>query len=173
MDLNNKEDLLKKTLNIYFNDDNKKKLLIDILSNKYNISLRIIDWFVTNYCKKNNICWEINNTRFVVYLNYKLQLKAYSKKYFDPFCRRDRIYFHYDNTNNFLITTVGQLNFIKWMIDNNIINYIIKYYKLIEDDMHSTIKKKKLKYKNKRTELSQSATKTINKNEVNIILKFE
>lgn len=173
MDLNNKEDLLKKTLNIYFTDDNKKKILIDILSNKYNISLRIIDWFVTNYCKKNNICWEINNTRFVVYLNYKLQLKAYSKKYFDPFCRRDRIYFHYDDTTNFLITTVGQLNFIKWMIDNNIINYIIKYYKLIEDDMHNTIKKKKLKYKNKRTELSQSATKTINKNTTNIILKFE
>ena len=173
MDLNNKEDLLKKTLNIYFSDDNKKKLLIDILSNKYNISLRIIDWFVTNYCKKNNICWEINNTRFVVYLNYKLQLKAYSKKYFDPFCRRDRIYFHYDNTSNFLITTVGQLNFIKWMIDNDIINYIIKYYDLIEDDMHNTIKKKKLKFKNKRTELSQSATKTINKNATNIVLKFE
>ena len=52
MDLNNKEDLLKKTLNIYFSDENNKKLLIDILSNNYNISLRIIDWFVTNYCKK-------------------------------------------------------------------------------------------------------------------------
>ena len=173
MDLNNKEDLLKKTLNIYFNKHEKKQILIDILSNTYNISLRIIDWFVTNYCKKNNICWEINNTRFVVYLNYKLQLKAYSKKYFDPFCRRERIYFHYDNTDNSLITTVGQLNFIKWMIDNNIINYIIDNYKTIEEDMHNTIKRKQLIYKNKRTELSHSATKTINKNQTNIILKFE
>ena len=173
MDLNNKEDLLKKTLNIYFADENKKKLLIDILSNNYNISLRIIDWFVTNYCKKKNTCWEIDNNRFVVYLNYKLQLKAYSKKYFDPFCRRDRICFHYDNTNNYLITTVGQLNFIKWMIDNNIIDYIKDNYNEIEEDMHNTIKRKQLKYKNKRTELSQSATKTINKNTTNIILKFE
>ena len=52
MDLNSKEDLLKKTLNIYYFNTTKKKLLIDILSNNYNISLRIIDWFVTNYCKK-------------------------------------------------------------------------------------------------------------------------
>ena len=173
MDLNNKEDLLKKTLNIYFNNTDNKNILINILNNTYNISLRIIDWFVTNYCKKNNISWEVNNMRFVVYLNYKLQLKAYSKKYFDPFCRRDRIYFHYDNTTNFLITTVGQLNFIKWMIDNNIINYIIEHYNIIEQDMQNTIKIKKLKYKNKRTELSQSATKSINKNKINIVLKFE
>ena len=173
MSLINKNILLMDKITKYFLITENKNILINILNNKYNISLRIIDWFVTNYCKKYNIFWINNDDRFVVYLNYKLQLKAYSKKYFDPFCRRDRIYFHYDDTTNFLITTVGQLNFIKWMIDNNIINYIIKYYKLIEDDMHNTIKKKKLKYKNKRTELSQSATKTINKNTTNIILKFE
>ena len=28
---------------------------------------------------------------FVVYIDYKLQLKGYSKKQFDPFCRRERI----------------------------------------------------------------------------------
>ena len=169
----NKNKLLMDKINLFFENEGNKKILINILNNNFNISLRIIDWFVTNYCKKKNICWEIDNTRFVVYLNYKLQLKAYSKKYFDPFCRRDRIYFHYDNTNNYLITTVGQLNFIKWMIDNNIINYIKNNYNEIEEDMHNTIKRKQLKYKNKRTELSQSATKTINKNETNIILKFE
>ena len=108
----------------------------------------------------------------MVYLNYKLQLKAYSKKYFDPFCRRERICFHYDNTNNYLITTVGQLNFIKWMIDNNIINYIKNNYNEIEEDMHNTIKRKQSKYKNKRTELSQSATKTINKNATNMYLNL-
>ena len=39
--------------------------------------------------------------------------------------------------------------------------------------MHNTIKRKQIKHKNKRTELSESATKTINKNTTNIILKFE
>ena len=120
----NKNKLLMDKINLFFENDINKKVLINILNNNFNISLRIIDWFVTNYCKKYNIFWIENNQRFVVYVNYKLQLKAYSKKYFDPFCRRERICFHYDNTNNYLITTVGQLNFIKWMIDNNIINYI-------------------------------------------------
>ena len=59
------------------------------------------------------------------------------------------------------------------MIDNNIINYIKDNYNEIEQDMHNTIKRKQIKYKNKRTELSESATKTINKNTTNIILKFE
>ena len=86
----NKNDLLMDKINLYFRDEKNKNILIDILNNKFNISLRIIDWFVTNYCKKYNIFWVEDNSRFVVYLNYKLQLKAYSKKFFDPFCRRDK-----------------------------------------------------------------------------------
>ena len=127
---------------------------------------------MTNYCKKYNIGWTQNNFRFVVHTNYKLQLKAYSKKYFDPFCRRERIYFYYGVENKKLITTVGQLNFFRWMIENNIIDYIKNFYSEIEGDMHSTIKSNIL-HKNKRRELSKSATKTLNKNNSHIILKFE
>ena len=89
--MNNKNELLLESLTQYFKDEKKKNILIGVLNNEYNISLRIIDWFVTNYCKKYNIGWTQNNFRFVVHTNYKLQLKAYSKKYFDPFCRRERI----------------------------------------------------------------------------------
>ena len=103
---------------------------------------------------------------------------------FDPFCRRERIYFNYDTDNDtdndnkdkkYLITTVGQLNFFKWMIENNIIDYIIKNYENIESDMHNTIKDECIKTNkhNKRRELSKSATKTINKNSTKIIIKFE
>ena len=105
-----KNDLLLENLNIFFSNKNNTDILINVLNNKFNISLRIIDWFVTNYCKKNNIWWNNNDARFVVYINYKLQLKAYSKKYFDPFCRRERIYFNIGDDNK-LITTVGQLKF--------------------------------------------------------------
>ena len=166
-----KNDLLLEKLNKFFDIEKNKQVLIDVLNNKYNISLRIIDWFVTNYCKKYNIYWLQNDVRFVVYVNYKLQLKAYSKKLFDPFCRRERIYFYY-NDNQYLITTVGQLNFFKWMIENNIIDYIKKNYEIIERDMHLAIKNECIK-NNKRRELSKSATKTINKNSTKIILKFE
>ena len=167
----NKNNLLLDKINLFFNNENNKNILINILNNKYNISLRIIDWFVTNYCKKNNIYWVKNNYRFVVYLSYKLQLKAYSKKLFDPFCRRDRIYFYYKD-DTYLETTVGQLNFFKWIIENNIINYIINNYDIIEKDMQYAIKSDNEKTI-KRRQLSKSATKTININDSKTIINFE
>ena len=167
----NKNHLLMDKINLFFINDNNKKILVNILNNEYNISLRVIDWFVTNYCKKYNIFWVQDNSRFVVYLNYKLQLKAYSKKYFDPFCRRDRIYFTYKN-NTYLETTVGQLNFFKWIIENNIINYIKNNYEDIEKDMQTSIKYDNDKDK-KRRQLSKSATKTIKIDESKITINFE
>lgn len=167
----NKNKLLMDKINLFFENEVNKKILINILNNNFNISLRIIDWFVTNYCKKYNIFWVENNQRFVVYLNYKLQLKAYSKKYFDPFCRRERIFFHYKD-EEYLETTVGQLNFFKWIIEHNIINYIKNNYEDIEFDMQNTIKLDSDK-NIKRRELSKCATKTINVNESKTILNFE
>lgn len=168
---NEKNNLLMNKIEVYFDNEYNKNILIKILNNEFNISLRVIDWFVTNYCKKNNIYWIENNNRFVVYLSYKLQLKAYSKKYFDPFCRRDRIYFYYKN-NDYIETTVGQLNFFKWIIEHNIINYIKNNYEDIEKDMQSTIKLD-LEKNLKRRQLSKSATKTINIDENKIIINFE
>jgi hypothetical protein len=105
-------------------------------------------------------------------------LKAYSKKLFDPFCRRERISF-IDHDNNELITTVGQLNFFRWAIENKIVEYITENYEDIETDMNVSLRnlyKKKEGEENmrrKRTELSISATKTINKHNVSIEVNFE
>ena len=59
------------------------------------ISLRLIDWFVTNYCKKNKIIIEknINNKKeFInIYNSYKSNLRAFSKQLFDPFRRNNQI----------------------------------------------------------------------------------
>ena len=49
--------LLTSLHNYYKNEKNMKKLLEVINENK--VSLRIIDWFVTNYSKKNNIYYGI------------------------------------------------------------------------------------------------------------------
>jgi flagellar biosynthetic protein FliS len=57
--------------------------IIDLLNGKSIISLRLIDWFVTNYAKRYNIGYALNGQEFMVYLNYKNQIKAYSKKIFD------------------------------------------------------------------------------------------
>ena len=71
----------------------------------------------------------------------------------------------------YLETTVGQLNFFKWIVEHNIINYIKNNYEEIENDMQESIKLDNAK--NKRRELSKCATKTININETKTILNFE
>ena len=164
------------SLSIFYSQNEGKhyKQLLSIINGENNISLRIIDWFVTNYSKKNNISWVNNNNRFVVYLNYKAQLKAYSKKQFDPFCRRERLNFYLDD-NTYIVTTVGQLNFFKWILNNNILDYIYKYLKKIEKDMNESLKNaynKSTTKRKKRKELSTSATKSMNKQNIKIILKF-
>ncbi len=179
--ISSKKDLLMQSLINFFSDRNNLDQVIPIIKSKSKISLRILDWFVTNYSKKNNIHYQITMNdkvkNFIVYLDYKAQLKAYNKKTFDPFCRRERISF-IDHDNNELITTVGQLNFFRWAIENNILNYIIENYDIIETDMNNSLRnlyKKKSgdDKRRKRTELSISATKTVNKHNVSIIVQFD
>ena len=182
----NRQDLLMVSLTKFFSNHKNLDTLLSIVKGTSKISLRIIDWFVTNYSKKMNTSYPIfekNNTnisqQFIVYLNYKLQLKAYSKKQFDPFCRRERISFYYtkNNMNKCIYTTVGQLNFFRWAIKYKILDYIMNNLKNIEKDMN-TIQKDVYNKDNydgrrkKRTELSKSATKSLNKHNIKITLDF-
>lgn len=135
--------LLNKLLDFYKNTNNSK-IMINIISGESNISLRLVDWFVTNYAKEKYTIYDIqnNNTieRFKVYNNYKLMLKSYSKKRFDPFCRWDRISIPYNDI--YIQTTIGQLNFFKWIIEKNILHYIEDNYNTIEKDMNIRNKSK-------------------------------
>ena len=175
--------LLNTLLKFYNKDDNLSKIL-SIINGHAKESLRLIDWFVTNYAKKNFFGYDLvdkhgRTKRFKVYIDYKLKLKAYSKKRFDPFCRWDRIVIPYKNDMH-IQTTIGQLNFFKWALENNILSYISEHLDEIEKDMNrrnSTAKnravKKKAKTRKKRQELSCSATKSIRKEEVEIVVKFD
>jgi len=151
--------------------------MLPIINGQSKISLRIIDWFVTNYSKKKNTSFikkidDKHQERWEVYVNYKKQLKAYSKKQFDPFCRRERINFYY-NEDKSIVTTVGQLNFFRWAIENKIVNYIDKELCGIEKDMNNSLRNLTRDKNKKRHELSVSATKKLNKHNVKIIIKFE
>jgi len=174
--------LLNTLLRFYEKDDNLSKIL-PIINGHSKESLRLIDWFVTNYAKAQFIGYDLKDTngrtkRFKVYTDYKLKLKAYSKKRFDPFCRWDRIVIPYKNEMH-IQTTIGQLNFFKWALENKILAYIREHLDEIDKDMNrrnSTAKnrvtKKKAKTRKKRQELSCSATKSIRKEDVEIVVKF-
>jgi len=208
-------DLLLNNLLKFYEESNNMDYMLRIINGESKISLRIIDWFATNYAKKYYTVYEIPNTerRFKVYVDYKLKLKAYSKKRFDPFCRWDRITVPYKD-GKYIQTTIGQLNFFKWALENNVIHFIEENYSNIEKDMNnrnSTSKSKSLsdssissasteytsvdvndvndgdnnsvsagivtgdinnKTRKKREELSISATKSIKKEKVEIVVNF-
>lgn len=172
--------LLKKLLEFYDKDGNLDRML-SIINGNSRISLRIVDWFATNYAKKYYTVYDINNIRFKVYIDYKLKLKAYSKRRFDPFCRWDRIVIPYNN-NSSIQTTIGQLNFFKWALEFGVIDYIDNNYSSIEKDMNSrnsTSRKNEPKEtlnnktRKKREELSISASKSIKKEMVEITVDFK
>ena len=197
----------------FYEEGNNMDFMLRIINGESRISLRIIDWFATNYAKKYYTVYDIQDSdrRFKVYVDYKLKLKAYSKKRFDPFCRWERITVPYKD-GKYIQTTIGQLNFFKWALENNVIRYIEENYANIEKDMNnrnSTSKKKSLsasavsdastestnsenividvdedeyenknksdsnnKTRKKREELSISATKSIKKEKVEIVVNF-
>jgi len=186
-------DILLDSLHKYYQNEKNIEKLLEVTEVNNKISLRIIDWFVTNYSKKNNIYYTIYITpegektfqsegnkvhkQFTTYQSYKAQLKSYSKKKFDPFCRRKRIKFNYTEDKS-IETTIGQLNFFKWAIDNLIIDYILKEYSTIEEDMTKSFQqiKKHKKISNerkKRQELSKSASRGLNQTNVSVILDFD
>ena len=174
--------LMSNLMEFYKNQENLSKML-KIITGESKISLRIVDWFATNYAKKFYTLYNIehangNTLRFIVYVDYKLKLKAYSKKRFDPFCRWDRISIPYKD-ETYIETTIGQLNFFKWALENKVIDFIEQNYETIEKDMNnrnSTSKRKEFidntKTRKKREELSVSATKSIKKEKVEIVLQF-
>lgn len=130
-----KQELIVSSLQRFYNDRDDIDDILQILQGTSAISLRLIDWFVTNYAKAHSTSYIISSQEFLVYLNYKSQLKAYSKKLFDPFCRRERIMFQIGTHPTFL-TTVGKLNFFRWAIEKGILDYIRQHLQDIEKEMN-------------------------------------
>lgn len=126
--------------------------IIPIIEGKHKISLRLIDWFVTNYAKKYNVeIPQSNKEYFNVFHEYHAQLCGYSKQFFDPFRRRTRIHLPYKEpetgTEKLLTTTLGQLAFFRWAIENNILVYLEnpQNYKAVSEDMIAEHKKSQKK----------------------------
>jgi len=103
--LHTQNDLLMKCLMDFYEDKTKLDRIMSIINGESNISLRLVDWFVTNYSKKHYTVYDLQledgtTIRFKVHNEYKLKLKAYSKRRFDTFCRWDRISIPYNENSS-------------------------------------------------------------------------
>jgi hypothetical protein len=190
-----KQELIVSWLQDFFTNPGQLEAILPILRGKSSISLRLIDWFVTNYAKKNNISYILNQRQFLVYFHYKRELKAYSKRLFDPFCRRERIIFQARGYEPFE-TTVGQLNFFRWALEKDILVYIKDNLEAIEKDMNASMREhygttnsssgsepksvgtgtvstaSTSSLRRRRTELSKSALKKVNLHTCDIVVTF-
>lgn len=179
-----KQDVLLASLRKFYSDPAHLRVLTDVLNHQAtgrHISLRILDWLVTNYAKKHNIVYLLPGedgvpVSFNMFLEYKSQLKAYSKRFFDPFCRRERLAFE-DADGASFETTVGQLNFFKWALLHGVVDYGTKNGRDIEEDMLRSIRHRAASgedagRKAKRRELSRAAIKGCTKTHVKVTVRF-
>mgnify|MGYP000607072124 CR=1 FL=1 len=111
-DIDTKLSLLMKSLTDFYTNSVYIDQIKSIIDQNSVISLRILDWFITNYSKKHRTIINGAVGSIDVYQNYKLQLKSFSKKQFDPFCRKNKIYFCYAENEQ------GEEKFIETSWDN-------------------------------------------------------
>ena len=131
-----KQELLIQSLQKFYTSRSDLPELLKIIEGESNMSLRLIDWFVTNYAKFHNISYILKNQEFFVYIEYKNQLKAYNKKLFDPFRRHANILLTLSDNIEPFVTTVGKLNFFRWAIEKGVIDYIQLNLTVIEKEMN-------------------------------------
>ena len=176
------DQVLMKTLEqFYENDENFNKMYKYVVKPRESIvSLRVLEWFVINYAKKNNIGYEFENDSgvkqyIIVFSDYQNCLKGFKKIRLDPFCRKQRkgtqdcsIKFRHNEIE--IDTTIGQLSFFKWAIANKVLDYVESHSEIIEKDMNETNKNKKKNMK--RQQLSIAATRTITRHEVTHTVRF-
>lgn len=180
---NSCEELLLTSLTNFYNENIElKTILKNIIEGKHKLSLRLIDWLVTHYAKAfNTYYWIIKNDEKIytsypehiddiknikkinLYLDYRAQLKSYAKINFDSFRRHNRITFFLDfDKDEFIETTLGQLNFFRWAFNNNILQYALENYDKIYQHMidnNSYNKQKKIKQQD--TQNIQDISKTM------------
>lgn len=133
----------------YFNRnvDNYNRMIKFFRNESSDISVSFIEWFVCVYCRKNILVIYANKDTgkliqkdnspttkmIVVYDDYNRQIDYYTKKMFDPYARGSKFIFEIDNSNYSIITSIGQLNYFKWLYENGIMDYIEQNYpKLIK-----------------------------------------
>ncbi|AYV80844.1 MAG: hypothetical protein Harvfovirus8_5 [Harvfovirus sp.] len=175
----------------------------NIIDGESEISLRILDWFVTKYSKRGIDFTRGDGDVYDIHINYKAQLKSFKKRYFDPFRRKKKFNFKYmvGGEEKTLYTTIGQLNFFRWAINNGIITFVegclIQIVKAMniatkeekkrkearggdaeESDSDSSESSKEpvartIKVNRKTKQINVNATKNIKDDEVELILCFD
>lgn len=125
-----------------------------VISGQFNVSLRQLDWLVTNYAKRVALrVTSIDGRSIYVHDEYKACLGVFRRRNFDPFCRAARkrsdgsradyaVTLHVD-TKTSMRTTLAQLNFLCWAHTTGVLRYASRARETIESDMLRTTRASK------------------------------
>jgi hypothetical protein len=149
--LNTKSILLKGKLETFFSNKKNFDVIYNCITKKTPCSLSSLDWFVTNYSKKNPIYIQVGGKDINIFTSYRDKLLSFHKSLLDPCKRNYKLYINYDDKK--LYTSIGQLLFFKWIISLNILDYIKNNINLIKQDMEI---KKSIYPKNKKKETNST-----------------
>ena len=128
------EVLLSSVLGWYNEDSSRVTQFSDIVKHKNGLSLRIIDWLITNFSKKISVSIETRGIPGDLYRDYHKNLSAHNKKNFDPFARRQRICILLNGEEK-RFSTIGQLNFFRWFLQKNLCSFLLANKPTIEKHM--------------------------------------
>jgi hypothetical protein len=157
--INCKPELIVASLQRFYATNPDIGKIMPYLTGEAKISLRIIDWFVTKYSRQNFTAYDNGGQRFVVYKSYKGQLNAYNKQYFDTNCRRERIQFSVPGHEAF-ITTIGKLNFFRWALETNLVDYIEAHEEELKGGYNAFLKETTAAQRKARAEASTQSSTT-------------
>jgi len=120
-----KDSLLLASLGEYFKNPLHNAFLKQILdsSRQNHVSLRLIDWICTTYSKQHRMLFAKSDGSIVdIHNSYKAHLRSYGKSRFDIFrrCKKTTI----KCGEHEVETTLAQLNFIRWLINNQVVQYL-------------------------------------------------
>lgn len=127
-------ELLKASLIDFYNCPVNIERILPIINRTSPVSLRLLDHFVVNYSATHAVSYPLKDQIFEVHKSYSAQLGKYHKTLFDPFRRGEKITLQY-NGKNCLETTLAQLCFFRWCIQNKVLDYVEKHSHAINENM--------------------------------------
>ena len=111
--------------------DEALRLVASIASgqNKQQLSLRRVDWMMTNYCKEHQDLqlfpkrWPGDENYGIIHDVYTNWRRNYKRKVFDPFRRSSTVYFEIDSKT--IKSTVAQISFFWFLVVSGVAKTLV------------------------------------------------
>jgi hypothetical protein len=142
-EMNKTEQSMLPSLLKFFSDREHFDVLKEFKLSKHSkLSVGLLNWFNVNYAKEYGVEYVVESMgrqrSVYVWQSYNAALSGYKKEYFDPFARGKNCgkEIAIEHNGEVVRTTIRQLNYFRWAINNGVIDYVRKHVEDIYEDMN-------------------------------------